>query len=67
MPLKLIDIGEKQLIHKFEEKSQKYRLQGAIDSIEWSVNGRYAFVAMNIKKKADESENKSNNKEEDNS
>jgi WD40 repeat protein len=53
LPLKDIELGESQLIHRFEEKNQKHEITSAIDSIEWSVNGRYAFCAFSIKKQKD--------------
>jgi len=52
--LKNIDISEETaLIHTFKTDPEKF--ESAIDAIEWSKNGRYAFCAMSVKPKADES------------
>ena len=56
--LKNIEIGDETLIHTFKVDTDK--LESAIDSIEWSKNGRYAFCAMSVKPKSDEGETEAN-------
>jgi len=54
LPAKDIDISDETLVYKFTEKNTKHKLECQIDSIAWSANGRYAIVAMGVKKLEEE-------------
>lgn len=52
-----IDISDKTLIHRFKETSEKHNIECAIDTIDWSTNGRYAMCAISVKKVKEGSQN----------
>lgn len=66
MPLKDIEISEETLIYKFQEQSDKYKIDCQIDSIAWSANGRYAIVALSVRKLIDEQDKEQREEKEKN-
>ena len=47
--IKQMDISDETLIKKIEETSEKKKKESQIDHIDWSLHGRYAFVALSVK------------------
>jgi hypothetical protein len=63
LPAKDILIDETTVVYKFAEENTKHKLESQIDKIAWSANGRYAIVAMSVKKLDEDGAPKKNDKQ----